>query len=245
MLQLGEYRNKAVPLYVELANVMRQRIRTGEFATGDRLPTLADLQRDWGVSRVTARQAMDMLDSEGLIERGSGRGTFVRHVAVQPRERLDLTADISSLAEMVRGGTAELVTTETSSAQELPAAFPHHELMPGQPFRTMRRVHSKNGAPFSLVDLYVREDVFAREPERFRKEIAIIVLDEMRVEVARAEQVIVVSSADLYTADQLRVPINSPIANVHRVFLDVNGHAIYAANIRYRSDFVEFRIHFQ
>ena len=245
MGSLEANRRRAVPLYVELAALMRQRIRSGDLPVGARMPTLAELQQTYGVSRVTARQAMDLLDEEGLIERGAGRGTFVRDHGSPARERLRLTADLGGLLDMVRGGTAAPVTSAVARVARPEGAFPAHELLDGVPFRSMRRVHSKNGAPFSVVQLYLREDIFQRSPERFEAEIAITVLGELGIVPAAAEQSIVISSADVELAELLGIKLNSPIADVHRVFVDAEDKAIYAARIVYRGDFIAFDIAFR
>jgi GntR family transcriptional regulator len=70
----------------EIAAQLRERIRTGELAPGDRLPTMDALAEGHGVSRQTARQALNQLKSEGLVEyRGGRAGTVVRE---RPVERL-------------------------------------------------------------------------------------------------------------------------------------------------------------
>ena len=243
-IRLEERRRTAVPLYVEIAGLLRQQIVSGERAPGERLPTLAELRDGLGVSRVTVRQAMDVLESEGLIDRSAGRGTFVRPTLAPRRERLKLTASLASLIDMMRDGTATPLTTETRVVDALPGPFPAHRLAEGTCFRAMRRVHAKDDEPFSVVDLYLREDVYERAPERFEKRIAITVMDDLGVRIAGARQTISVSSADVQTASQLDVPVNSPLMLVHRVFEGADGTVIYAAAIRYRSDFIAFDIEF-
>lgn len=243
-IRLEERRRTAVPLYVEIAGLLRQQIVSGERTPGERLPTLVELQQALGVSRVTVRQAMDVLESEGLIDRSAGRGTFVRPTLAPRRERLRLTASLASLIDMMRDGTAQPLTTEARMVDALPGPFPPHRTDEGTRFRSMRRLHAKDGEPFSVVDLYLREDVYAQAPERFDQRIAITVMDDLGVQVAGARQTISVSSADVQTASQLDVPVNSPLMLVHRVFEGENGTVIYAAAIRYRSDFIAFDIEF-
>lgn len=49
----------------------------GEYSAGARLPTEAQLQQQWGVSRSVVREAMKVLESQGLVRIEQGRGTFV------------------------------------------------------------------------------------------------------------------------------------------------------------------------
>src|SRR5688500_6066372 len=64
-----------IPRYVQVASVLRRRIRDGRWAVGERIATLEALEREFGVARVTVRQAIDLLQSEGLVESFQGRGT--------------------------------------------------------------------------------------------------------------------------------------------------------------------------
>lgn len=67
----------AAPLYLQLAETLREQIRSGIFLPGERIPTESDLSTSFGLSRITVRQALALLAKEGLIERFPRRGTFV------------------------------------------------------------------------------------------------------------------------------------------------------------------------
>jgi GntR family transcriptional regulator len=68
---------KPLPLYHQLKELLLQRIESGEWAPGDQLPTEAEFSAQFGVSRVTVRQALQLLVNQGLVERRQGLGTFV------------------------------------------------------------------------------------------------------------------------------------------------------------------------
>lgn len=74
--------NKLRPAYQQVADQLRELILTGSLATGDRLPTEAELAANFGVSRSTVREALRVLASQGLITtlRGTTGGTFVARV---------------------------------------------------------------------------------------------------------------------------------------------------------------------
>lgn len=66
-----------VPLYQQLKSVLKDDIERGVYKSGDRLPSEPDLIREYGISRITVRQALDDLEVEGLIVRRHGKGTYV------------------------------------------------------------------------------------------------------------------------------------------------------------------------
>jgi GntR family transcriptional regulator len=65
-------------MYEQIASVLRDRIIAGNLEPGSRLPTQAMISEEYGVSRIVARRALDLLESEGLIDRVQGGGAFVR-----------------------------------------------------------------------------------------------------------------------------------------------------------------------
>ncbi len=88
-----------VPKYAQIADIFRQRIARGVWTQGLRLPANEELAAEFGVSRVTIRQAVDLLARDGVIEAQQGRGTFVtgtrasRTAGSRSRPRLSDLAD--------------------------------------------------------------------------------------------------------------------------------------------------------
>ena len=66
-----------LPRYYQVYSSLQDRIRAGEFRSGEALPSERQLVKDYGVSRITVIKAMDLLERDGLIERQQGRGSFV------------------------------------------------------------------------------------------------------------------------------------------------------------------------
>ncbi len=69
---------KQSPKYQRIAEALKQAIASGAYQPGDRLPGENDLMAEHGVARMTARQALGVLRSEGLAESRQGAGVFVR-----------------------------------------------------------------------------------------------------------------------------------------------------------------------
>src|SRR3712207_2581968 len=95
------YDRSRVPLYIQVASVMRQRIETGYWQPGQKISTLEELEREFEVARVTVRQAIELLREEDLLHCHQGRGTFV--VNEPPNKRwLRLATDWASLLEPIK-----------------------------------------------------------------------------------------------------------------------------------------------
>ena len=87
------------PLYFQVANYIREKILSGEWAIGTQIPTEVQLMEKFQVSRQTLRRATSDLVNEGLLERLQGQGTFVRNTS--PYESDPTRIDISALTGQV------------------------------------------------------------------------------------------------------------------------------------------------
>lgn len=224
-----------VPRYAQLADVLRGRIARGQWRRGERVPTLEALMREFEVARVTVRQAVELLEREGLLSAQQGRGTFV---TAEPAvgKRLRLQTSLAELAEVYRHDRPQLTLIEEAAA--MPTLGPQ-EGRPAGRYHFMRRVHSRDGVPYCVISIYLDNRVFRMAAARFRRETVVPVLLELpRVKIARASQTLVVSSADVEVAGLVGIPVNSPVAEVRRVCVDEAGTVIYLGLVTYRGDFV-------
>jgi GntR family transcriptional regulator len=83
-----------VPLYIQIEEELRGSIQSGELVTLGQVPSEADLAEKFGVSRMTARKALDRLVGDGLIFRQPGKGTFVAppKISHSPSQSLSFSA---------------------------------------------------------------------------------------------------------------------------------------------------------
>lgn len=83
---------KDTPKYLAIAEKLKHEIETGEYQPNDQLPKEFDLARSYNVSRITVRNAMKELESQGLIYRIQGAGTYVKE-----RNLMHATVDSNQL----------------------------------------------------------------------------------------------------------------------------------------------------
>ncbi len=229
----ASFASSGIPRYRQLADLMRQRIARGTWPSGHRLPSLEELAADFGVARVTVRQCIEVLAREGLVSPQQGRGTFVTGRPKNERW-FKVSTTLDALAELYRDTQPKIVTIDESTAA--PPLRPE-DGTPAPKYVFMRRVHSRAGAPYCVINIYLDERIFRRHAKRFRQETVIPLLVTMRdVTIAAARQVLTIGTADLEVAGMLGVAMNAPVAEVRRVFNDAAGTVIYLAEVTYRAD---------
>ena len=112
---------KNLPIYIQIHDQIKAEVESGKWAIGDRLPSERDLSIQFGVSRMTLRQAIQTLADEGVLERKIGSGTYVAKKRVQ--ETMTGTTSFSEII-LAQGKvptsktTAYFVTQPSSSEME-------------------------------------------------------------------------------------------------------------------------------
>ncbi len=107
-----------VPRYLQVASVLRRRIRDGHWPVGAKIATLEEMEREFGVARVTVRQAIDLLQGEGLVKSFQGRGTFVTGTVENDRW-IQLATDWDSLIAPIRDNVPHLLPSATQPAPRI------------------------------------------------------------------------------------------------------------------------------
>jgi len=230
----------AVSRYIQLATLFRRRIEQGAWKTGQQIPTVDDLAAECGVARATIRQALDQLQKEGLIERFRAKGTFVRQA---PRERLwcEVETDWSGLLRSREGAEIEILSDEGGLAG---GAVPPSIGKAAPRYRHLRRRHWRGGQPFLLADVYLDERLSPKVTDAdLRSKTALkLVAGIPGVRIADARQTLTVGAADVEAAAALNLPLNAPVAHVHRAAVDARGVLVLVADGTYRGDVVRLEV---
>jgi GntR family transcriptional regulator len=222
-------------LYENVAGLIRQRIESGQWIARERLPSIETLARTFGVAVVTIRQALALLEADGLVQRRRGSGTYVAD-SVKERQWLKLESSWDALIQM--WGKSRPRPIRVLDAIGMPLLEPEDGIA-APAYRYMRRVHLADDVPYVVIDLYLDRRLYALHPDRFDSEMAIVVLDSMpEVAIKCMRQCLTIGTADLETAHLLNVSVNSPVGKMRRVIRDQNDTAIYVGIAVYRGDLV-------
>lgn len=209
-------RTGAGTLYHQLLTALRERIGSGEIEVGDRLPSEAELERDYGVSRTTARRALDELRRQGVVRREPGRGTFL----AGPRVRTDLGRLYSFSEEIERlghGTGARLVEKgEVGASEEVAGAL---GVEVGETVLYVRRLRLADELPLFVGDSYLPVERFSllRDADYEAVSLSRALREAAGLEVERARQWIGAVAAGESVAALLEVEPGSPVLCVERI----------------------------
>lgn len=228
--QLFNSDRSRVPFYIQVAAVMRQRIDSGRWKQGDKISTIEELEKEFGVARVTIRQAIEILREEGLLNARQGRGTFV---SGRPKERhwFNLANDLESVSENIKGNVLRIVHIDEESE---PPVTDESEGTLAAHYTHIRSVQYNGEEPFAVVNLFLASDIFARDKKRFTRQPALPRILEMKdIKILHAFQTVTIGVAGIETSDLLKVGLGEPTADSRLVLVDGAGVAIYVAEFHY------------
>lgn len=229
-----------VAVYLQLATLFRNWITSKRWPVGSRIPNVDQLALDFDVARGTIREALGVLEAEGLLDRYRAKGTFVRSAPADLVPHM-LEIDWKSLILAHEGVAIETLSTKALNA--LPDGL-SLEGTPAKKYQMMRRIHSRDGHPYLLGTFYLDYDIYRKgSPARFRQQPTLPILHEIAADqIGKARQRMTIGMADVETASLLQVPLNSPVANVSRVAFDKKDKILYIGVGIYRGDAVQLDI---
>lgn len=226
----------SIARYIQLGTLFRRKIETGVWQLGQQIPTVEVLASEYNVARATIRQALSILESDGLIERHRAKGTFV---TFRPQEALwcKVETDWAGLLNAREGATIEVLSrNHTDQVSGL-----IHSIGTNAPsYWHLRRRHWRNDQPFMVGEVYIDQRLESRiSEEALRTKTSMrLIADVAGVEVTDAQQTLTIATADGEIAHLLQIPINAPIAVVRRSAVDSNGTLVFVGVATYRGDVV-------
>ncbi|MCL4826306.1 MAG: GntR family transcriptional regulator [Caldilinea sp.] len=211
--------NGATPLYIQIKNLLQRQIEEGVYAVGDRLPSERELSETYAVSRMTARQALHLLQQSGLVQTQVGKGTYVsRKIDQDLQELTSFTQDMVNrgLLPSSRVLCAELRPADTGLTTRLSAQV-------GEELVVLSRLRLANGNPVAIEVAHLRHALCPQILQRhdFATESLYRVLQhDYGIRLMWARQVI---AARLAVADErtlLNTRGHAPVLSLERVTYD-------------------------
>lgn len=236
-------RNHSLPVYHQLGSILRQQIKDGVHVPDRALPSELQLAGEYGVSRVSVRRALEMLEAEGLILRRHGVGTFVtsrhqEHGCRQPRlsghSDCSLVPGIDVEAELVTYRSGVLPPTSVLKHLKLPENATVLKIV------CVRRADSRcvmlaeHYAPEAVAGLLPRHVLDGRSVDS--------ILEEAGTRPGRAEQIMTAVPADDVVAAALGIGVSTPLVRFKRTLFSDADRPLLHQIIHCHPDHYEFHM---
>ena len=229
-----------VPMAIQVANQLRGQLRR-EYGSGGRLPAETAMAAEMGVSRGTVRQALAILQHEGLISRRQGLGTFANPHVLGIPARIDFAYEFS---ELINGAgyqptirTLEIrpETAEAKMAGQL-------DLQPGDPLIHIRRLFLADGQPAIYVHEWLPTALIAEPYDPAELEQPSWHFLERRchraLKYVLSELVPVKAEGEI--AELLGLEPGEPLLSFDEVFYSLHNEPLAQAMIYFREPMIRF-----
>ena len=214
--------NSAIPLYRQLQNIFQNNIESGVWPAEEKLPTESELCRQYGVSRMTVRQAVSELATEGYLTRRKGMGTFVN----QRKAKISTALDVNRIGKEEGREHPSRKLLDVRKEKASPHIAGILEIPEGSAVYSIRRVNYGSDQKPSIYshirlagalvpDLRQHLDTITDGLHRF--------LDRKGYAITTIRQTIQVDHADQEVARVLDIPQGTPILTITNVGYTAQG----------------------
>ena len=227
----------ATPRYIAIATLLRDRIVDEQLGPHTLLPSERELAEQHEVSRMTARQALSLLESEGMVYRRPPRGTFV----AEPRVTFHIGSFSEEVSRQGRRPDAKLLWAEH---QEATATVRRAlDLDTDSNVHVFHRLRTVDGVPFALETTYLPAALtpgILDAPED--GSLWALLRDRYGIDLSRSTAVLESIVLDDNSSTQLGVRPGSAGTLLTRRTLDTAGRAVEYARDVYRADRTSFEV---
>lgn len=228
----------SLPVYIQIHDKIKNDIEHGVWKIGDRLPSERELSIQFGVSRMTLRQAIQTLADEGILERKIGSGTYVARKKVQ--EKMTGTTSFTDIMlsqnRVPSSRTVSYYVAKPSSSEMEKLNLKEHDQIV-----RMERVRFADdlpicfevaSVPYSLVDQYSKTEI----TNSFYKTLE----EKGGNKIGRANQTVSAMLASEQIADYLKIKRGDAILRLRQISYFENGTPFEYVRTQYVGNRFEF-----
>jgi GntR family transcriptional regulator len=225
-----------IPLYHQLKEKIQSKIDSGEYQSGQLIPTEQEMQEAYGVSRITVRNAIAELVAEEKVVKRQGQGTMVS----KPRIVEDSTI-LRGFTEkfMAQGAQFEDIGTRVLRAERAsasPRICSYLGIPLDAPIIYVRRLRLILDEPIAVFENYIRGDMGIDKGEDFSHSLYELYERDHGLAISRAERCIEASAAQDEIATLLRLHAGAPVLIIKNTTFLLDQTPIEFAEGVYRAD---------
>ena len=199
-----------------------------------------DLAEAFGVSRITAKRALDELAAEGLVERRRGKGTHVIHRSRPKPMTSPLTGLLENLEVLAEHTRVRLLNFRRALPPEpIRAMF---DSGPQEALALAVRLRLQGDTPFGYYTSWTRTEHPAFDEAGLSHSSRLRLFDVAGIQFKQVEQVLSAVNADAISAMHLEVEPGTALLSLERLSYDSEGNLVDLLNVLYRPDQFTYRM---
>ncbi|AOT73212.1 hypothetical protein Gferi_19130 [Geosporobacter ferrireducens] len=239
-MSLLNHAKGAPPLYYQIKEFIKEKIENDEYSSGDTIPTEIELQKMFGVSRITVRQAINDLVNEGYVCKMRGKGTVVASSKIEePLNRI-----MSYTEEMKLRGfnpVTKLVKVSIVKANKFIAN--HLELSSKDEVYKIERLRCADDSPMVFFTTYLSKELsLPLDESEYMGSLYELLKKNNNIEVVGAKEYFEAAAADEQVSSLLEVGLYAPVLKRTRISYDMNGKVIEYSICYYRADKYKYSV---
>jgi GntR family transcriptional regulator len=237
-----DYISNKTPIYLQLREIIRNRIDEGEYLPGVAIPSENNLSEVYGMNRMTVRNAIDALVNEGVLKRVQGKGVYVLGSKVE-RDLDTLGGFTQTMKEKNTIPHIKILSKTLRKAGEKYALV--FGIKPQDDIYYIKRICSANGEPISLEDIYIPKYVL---PILENIDLGVFsiyeIYDFYGINLTRAWQTLDLTQLDQRDARMLGIDAKLSVMLFQCTSYDDRDRVIEFARTYTRGDKVKFNVNF-
>ncbi len=202
------------PLYFRLYSLLKNAILNGTIANAVQMPTEQQLAEAFGVSRITAKRAMDELAVENLVQRRRGKGTHVTYQYSPKPVQAPLMGMLQEIESMARHSDVRVIDCKL---QAPPGSIREALALPGQGKALhLLRVRSRDGLPFGYYESWTAGLAKPVSKRDFLKSPRLEIFRKQGLKITHVTQTISAVAATEELANELQTELGAPLLSLVR-----------------------------
>ncbi|MEH7275621.1 GntR family transcriptional regulator [Neobacillus vireti] len=231
-------KNSPIPIYHQLEEIIKQQINNGSLEEEALIPSEREYAQTFHISRMTVRQAINNLVSEGYLKRQKGRGTFVNKKKVE-QELLGMTSFTEDMLSRGMQPSSNLLSFQIIPAVNKVAQ--KLRINENSAVYKIKRIRLADGTPLALETAYIPiEIVPGLTEENSNLSLYQYIEENLLLSISEATQEIEASIADRHVSEGLAIQEGDPILLIERISYLANGTPFELVKSTFRADRYRF-----
>ncbi len=236
-------RNDHLPLYIQLKNIIEDKIKEEDWEPGDIIPSEKELQKQFEVSRITVRQAIKELENDGRVKKKQGKGTFVSFPKLS-HELPNLTSFTEDIKSKGLKPESEIISIEKVLEKEVAEKL---NINPNTLFLNIKRLRLINGEAVGIHDCYLNTNILN---ENAVKEIQTMdnseslydIIESYNIDISYADETLEGGISDPYISELIGIKKDFPLLILERITYTDENEAFEFVKMHYRADKYKYSI---